>query len=331
MFRIRSLQSGAAALAYWSGMAGAGRREAEVARIVNYHGTPRTRAGELERQLRYLRRQFNVVPLAHLLRRLDGPPGSLRRLVAITFDDGLRNNVTVVYPILARLGIPATFFVCPGLIDAGKWLWNCEARQRLRHAGKGLRRELAKQYGVPDEPESFVRWMKTLDTGVRRGVETVLRAATRDYAPSAEDRHALDLAGWDELRSLDPSLIELGSHTMHHPILSCIGADEVETELRDSRRVLEERLQRPIELFAYPNGDHSPLVRDIASRHYRAALVCGDRFADSTVDRYAVPRFGAPQGALRLALLANALHAPGASAVQSPSSLVEQPHKALGA
>src|SRR6476620_1223516 len=92
-----------------------------------YHGTPRADAAALERQPRLVGLAFPVVPLHEMTK---GSKGARPR-VALTFDDGLRNNVEVAYPILKKLGLSATFFVCPGLIDGGQWLWNHEARQRL--------------------------------------------------------------------------------------------------------------------------------------------------------------------------------------------------------
>lgn len=320
MLRVGTLKSAAEALAYWSGVAGAAQRRMECARVVIFHGTPHDRAAELERQLRYLLRHFTVVDLGELVRRMDGGPGSLRRLVTVTFDDGIRNNVTVAYPILQRLGVPATFFVCPGLIESGKWLWNCEARQRLRHAPAGVRRELARQYGIDADVERIVGWMKTLDMAARRHVEAEIRTATPRYVPSALERHALDLADWDLLRSLDPALITLASHTLHHPILTCMTAEEVQSELCESRRILEERLQRPVEALAYPNGDHSPLVREIARQHYHVAFADGDALVENTARRHAIPRFTAPTGALRLALRANRLAGQSAPSADAPGA-----------
>ena len=56
--------------------------------------------------MRYLRACFDVVPLSSLVPPVKPPPGRMR--IALTFDDGLRNNITVVYPILSKLGLPAT-------------------------------------------------------------------------------------------------------------------------------------------------------------------------------------------------------------------------------
>src|SRR6266446_1822282 len=130
--KLRALSSAPRAVAYWLGVAGAPQRNNGCARILMFHGTPRNRARQLERVLRYLRRQFDVVSLGSLTDTIDSPTAPLRRKVVLTFDDGLRNNVEIAYPILARLGLPATFFVCPGLVERGQWLWNHEARQRLQ-------------------------------------------------------------------------------------------------------------------------------------------------------------------------------------------------------
>ena len=92
-------------------------------RILMYHGTPRRDAAALERQLGLVKLAFPVVPLDELLKKK-----ARRARVALTFDDGLRSNVEVAYPILRKLGLAATFFVCPGLIERGQWLWNHEAR-----------------------------------------------------------------------------------------------------------------------------------------------------------------------------------------------------------
>jgi len=83
------------------------------------------------RQMEYLREEFEVVPLERILQVAGERSHEAAGQVALTFDDGLRNSFTLAYPILLRLGLPATFYVCPELIETGHWLWNHEARERL--------------------------------------------------------------------------------------------------------------------------------------------------------------------------------------------------------
>src|SRR5438105_930882 len=138
---VRNLVRAPRAVGYWLGVGQKRALEKGEDIIFLCHGTPRRSAAWLERHLRYLRRVFTFEPLAELAASIGAArlPGRRRR-AAMVFDDGLRSNVRVAYPILRALGIPATFFVCPGLIEERRWLWTHEARRRLRFAAPGLRR-----------------------------------------------------------------------------------------------------------------------------------------------------------------------------------------------
>jgi len=266
-------------------------------RILMYHGTPRDDAGALARQLRLVSLAFPVVPLGELA----SGKKAARPRVALTFDDGLRNNVEVAYPILRELGLSATFFVCPGLIDGDAWLWNHEARQRLLTLDAGELQALAAAAGAPAEVEAFVEWMKELDIAERRKVETQIRQATPRFAPSEAQRHEFDLAGWKELKALDPRVVTIGSHTMTHPILTSLTAEETDSEMRESRFALEKRLEREVSLFCYPNGNLNDGALASARRYYRSAVTVEPGTVKDEADRHQLPRFAAhPRGMKRL-------------------------------
>ncbi|MGA3006746.1 MAG: polysaccharide deacetylase family protein [Opitutaceae bacterium] len=57
---------------------------------------------------------------------------------------------------------------------------------------------------------------------------------------------------WDEIKEMRPAGIEFGSHTVHHPVLHELSWIEIETELRDSKSAIEDKLQQPVPAFAYP-------------------------------------------------------------------------------
>jgi peptidoglycan/xylan/chitin deacetylase (PgdA/CDA1 family) len=299
VLRTGALMSLPLALGLWIGMAGSALRRANCARILTFHGTPRARAHEYERQLRYLRRQFRIVPLAAMVETV-AAGGELAQQLALTFDDGLRSNVRVVYPILRKLGLPATFFVCPGLIDEDKWLWNVEARERMRSLQPELARELYAEFSAPPGLEPFIHWIKTLDLRTRIRIERRIREASFRFVPTAAQREQWDLASWHDLRGLDPALITFGSHTVTHPILSHASAIEIETEVGDSRRLIEERLGRPADLFAYPNGDQNARVRAVVAKHYRAAVTTEQSWVQPGADPLLLPRVDTPRGAVRL-------------------------------
>jgi peptidoglycan/xylan/chitin deacetylase (PgdA/CDA1 family) len=298
MIKLGTLRSVPLALAYWVGAAG---RNDESARILLFHGTPRRLAAELERQLRWLKRRFQIVPLRSLIAAAANGDGAVGRKMALTFDDGLRSNVAVAYPLLRKLAIPATFFVCPGLVDRASWLWTHETRRRLARLSAAARREFAQEWRAPGEIDPFVEWMKTLDLAARRRVEARLREATPRFAPTPAEREEFDLASWQELGGLDPAVVAIGSHTLTHPILPSTPPAEVETEVRDSRKLLERGLQRPVELFAYPNGDYDAGVEACVRKHYRAAVTAARGWVRRGADAHQLPRLTAPRGVLRLA------------------------------
>ena len=289
------------ALLYWSGVAS---EEMRGARIVSLHATPRRRAAELARQLEYLKRAFRVVGLDELVQRLE-IGASVEGMVALTFDDGLRNQVEVAYPLLERYELPATFFLCPQLVEERAWLWTHEARLRYSFLEADEQRQLARGLGAPPAPEPFLDWMKRLKYPSRLAVERTLRVMTPYFAADWQDHEDCDLATWEELRRMSRALVTFGSHTLTHPMLRSLRLDRLQEELRDSRRLIEERLGRAAEFFAYPDGEHHAAAREFVRAYYRAAFVCARQSVEPAVDRYLVPRLAAPRGVLRLALLMN--------------------------
>jgi peptidoglycan/xylan/chitin deacetylase (PgdA/CDA1 family) len=84
-----------------------------------------------ERHCRFFRRHFNVVPLGELVGRLERGE-TLNRHLAITFDDGYRDNFENARPVLEKLSLPATFFVVSQWLDSDAWPW-WDREQGVRH------------------------------------------------------------------------------------------------------------------------------------------------------------------------------------------------------
>jgi peptidoglycan/xylan/chitin deacetylase (PgdA/CDA1 family) len=257
--------------------------------ILMYHGTPRRDAAKLECQLRALSLVFHIVPLGELAK----PRRNGRRRVALTFDDGLKSNIEVAYPILRKLGLPSTFYVCPGLVESGGWMWNHEARQRLLSLAPQALAELADTLGAPVEVEAFIDWMKGLKLAARQKVEADIRAATPGFQPTQAQRDEFDVAGWQDLKALDPRVVTVGSHTMSHPILTSLVPDEMEAEMRESRSVLERELGREVKHFCYPNGDLDKETVVTARRYYDSAVTVEPGSLEGDVDLHRLPRFAA--------------------------------------
>jgi peptidoglycan/xylan/chitin deacetylase (PgdA/CDA1 family) len=277
-----------------------------------YHGVSPESAQAMAAQLLYLARHFNVVSLETMLDRLTNRSYPLANEIALTFDDGLRNNLTVVHPLLRELRLPATFFVCPALVESGEWLWNHEMRCRLQTQTPSELAELRLRLSAPATSlEGIVEWMKPLPLSQRRHAERTVRQATLGFRPTARQRAAFDVMDWNDLLSLDRELITVGSHTLSHPILTGLRPQEIELEILESRLCLEQRLQRAVDFFCYPNGAYDQRAYELVQKTYRAAVTTESGVVDGQdgFDLHRLPRIPSAESA---ALTAWRLHRPEA-------------------
>jgi peptidoglycan/xylan/chitin deacetylase (PgdA/CDA1 family) len=305
------LRSFGHAVSFRSGLSSVIARRQGCGRILMYHGVAQQGAQALGQQLRYLARHFKVVSLDSMLNGIMNGSLPLAHEIVLTFDDGLRNNLTVVYPILRELQLPATMFVCPALVESGEWLWNHEMRCRLQTLRTHELAEIRMKLLAPGNTFDVIEWMKTLALQQRRTAEAIIRQATTGFHPTEAQREAFDIMNWDDLRSLDHDLITVGSHTLSHPILTKLSGQEIESEILESRRCLEQRLERKVDLFCYPNGAYDRRAYQLVQKTYRAAVTTETGVINGTegLDVHRLPRIASAENA---ALTAWRLHRPEA-------------------
>jgi peptidoglycan/xylan/chitin deacetylase (PgdA/CDA1 family) len=253
--------------------------------------------GTFEAQLGWIKHWFTVIPLREAVVGLER--GRLpERPLCITFDDGYADNATVALPILRRLGLHATFFLASGHLNGGR-MWNDTVIEAVR-AAPGPSLDLA-DLGLGSH---------AVDTlaAKQRAIVTLL---VRLKHLSAEQRAALTEAVSarvgarlpDTLMLTDAQVdelvragMEIGAHTVTHPILAGLPQDRARWEIAESKRRLEALTGRPVTLFAYPNGEpgrdysaaHVAMVRDAG---FEAAVSTAWGAAGPRCDRYQIPRF----------------------------------------
>ena len=235
------------------------------------------------RQMKVLRRTANLVSLDEALQSLDNGRPLPPRAVAITFDDGYRDNLTLAVPMLNRLKIPATVFLVPGFLSGEVHAW----WERL---GWAMRR--ARVRSVDFEGRRLDLSGTCERTLALEIVEKSLKARDHDARQSAVEGlvHALDPEGsyqadelfmdWDDARGLVRAGIAIGSHTMRHAILAREKGESQRQDLCESRRLLQDNLQNSVETLAYPNGvrgdyDSITVAAARAAGYSHAVTACG--------------------------------------------------------
>jgi peptidoglycan/xylan/chitin deacetylase (PgdA/CDA1 family) len=256
---------------------------------------------------------YEVLPLAELeSRRRSGTLPA--RALAITFDDGYADNHAVAWPVLKKLGLPASVFVTTGAIEGDQLLWF----RRVAHIFETAAPETL--------PVCVGPWTFTLDTDSERHATVRRIEAELKTMPATqrEDRIAAlgeafevadfsklrrEMLTWEQLRAMDADGFSVEAHTVTHPILGVETIATAAREIAESREVLSAKLGRAVDLFAYPNGKSSDMsddvVRAVERAGFRAAYTTQFGAASPANDPYRVPRvtaYATTPAALRLQL-----------------------------
>jgi O-antigen biosynthesis protein len=124
-----------------------------------------------------------------------------------------------------------------------------------------------------------------------------LAGATSAWLGARSNGGAQKLASWAQLRDLAANGVEIGSHTVSHPALDLVTTSTARSEIVESKRMIEDRLGRPVETFAYPYGFQSPRVRALVEEAgYASACAVAYRTSCDADDRFALPRHIVPGG-----------------------------------
>ena len=215
------------------------------------------RAG-FARQLRALRRVANVVPLEQALQDLVAGRRLPPRAVAITFDDGYRDNLDVAVPVLRSLGLPATIFLIPDLLDGTMDPWWERLAWAVRTADDRVLAFEGATYALTDA-RTRTATLERLEERLKTRTDAQRRSAVHDIVASLRPGGApyrpgdlfLDREG---ARQLVRAGVTIGSHTTHHVILARETARAQEDDLREARIRLQDQLDVPVDALAYPNG-----------------------------------------------------------------------------
>lgn len=245
-----------------------------------------------EQLLILLHREFRVVSLTQLLNQPSDMDG--RQRVAITFDDGWSDTYSHAFPLLLRYRLPATVFLCPGLMKEGRmlpeerfvriWGW-CAGRQHLDLLLKDLRK-----WGL-NGGSSLHRgtWSRLLKRLALNAKLLMLNHLETTYnVPQPRERRFLT---WEEVAIMRRSNIAFGSHTVNHSTLGMEQHPFLEEELKESREMIESHLREDISLLAYPNGSYNGRVIAAAREAgYSFCFTTEQRSVNENTNPFAIPR-----------------------------------------
>lgn len=259
--------------------------------------TPET----FRQHIQWLKPEFEIIHLAEWIDRRNNGRPLPPKACAITFDDGWLDNYEYAFPILKETGVPATIFAVSHMVGTKETFWpnrvarllrNPELQSNRDELTLWLRQCIRTDYVTPMNREEISRVIATLKT--LPDAEIQARLDQTEKLISANSAAKRSLVDWEELRTMsDSGLVNIGSHTCHHTRLTQSTPDDVVyREILESQKLLESKLDRPIELFCYPNGDISRTASNIVAEHFRAAVSTARGINDTDDDAHTLARIG---------------------------------------
>ncbi len=272
--------------------------------IVTYHRfganeAMKMSARDFRAQLDYLTSRYEIVPLSFIAART----ADKQRLAAITIDDGYSDAYEIAFPILRQYRVPATLFAATDFIDRKIWMWT----DKLRYLTSRAQNELLETTIGNRAIRLSLNGHGSRGRAAER-VNEVLKSISEDDKNRAIDQIAESLGveipdappddlgpiTWEQAREMDAAGIEIGSHTVTHPILTNVTQAQLRSELVGSRTRLESILKRKVDLFCYPNGDYNSAVAlEVERAGYRCAVTVEPGLNDAHSSPFALKRIAA--------------------------------------
>jgi peptidoglycan/xylan/chitin deacetylase (PgdA/CDA1 family) len=267
-----------------------------------------------EQQLAYLKRNNTTMALDKLVQGLRG--GKLPdNAVAITFDDGYRDNLVQAKPLLAHYGLPATLFLATGWVGSSVPFWWDElaewtllSRRKVDCSEVIEGQSFLLQWDEPETADFETTWRASCEPRSARQkaylalwrklrtssqVErTRVMDSLRGTFQGAHDPLSLPMVGAEIQELIRDGLITIGAHSVHHPTLTGLSIEECREEVVGSAEQCRRLTGLKVSSFAYPYGDVNEQVRQIVAETGFVSA-CSTRSAHLDVDLqdvYALPR-----------------------------------------
>jgi len=237
---------------------------------------PETDIHEFENQIKHVVRHYKIVTLNEIIGRMRNRE-PLRRYLAITFDDGFRDNYENAYPILKRYDLPATIFLTTGYVETGKIPWFIRVRYMFKETKRielkvnlnGQSRVLPLGTQRERYAASQIIMNHLMGCGSKEIMDTVEAISQELEIGNFNEINDLMLS-WKQIREMSKNSILFGGHTITHPILSKIPLNNAEEEIKGSKEIIESETGQSVRTFAYPFGkkDHfREEITKILGRH----------------------------------------------------------------
>jgi peptidoglycan/xylan/chitin deacetylase (PgdA/CDA1 family) len=179
-------------------------------------------------------------------------------VVAITFDDGYEDNYRLAFPILKKLQIPAIFFIPTQMIEMRQLSWWDHINYVVKKSPRtNFKFRGQKYFGGAKATQSAIKLMNKFEDLALTDDKFIaeLVEVTQSQMPSIEEQ-SIQIMQWEQIIEMSQNGMSIGGHTHTHKILSRLELEEQESEILNSKQILENKLHKVIYSLAYPCGHY---------------------------------------------------------------------------
>ncbi|MGE0567474.1 MAG: polysaccharide deacetylase family protein [Bacteroidia bacterium] len=276
--------------------------------LVNFHGVVKDKTGqfnnrhllesEFEKILLYFKNNFEIVTLNELFNIHRGNKKQSKKTICLTFDDGYLNNFEVALPLLKKHKIPATFYIISaGLSENNFYVWP-DIIDLVQKYSKG---DLEFSFGKFKRPFYFsedlncnlVDFIKKSGDN-REAFLNEIKENCSFYKEKAELYPTFTKLVTKELlfKHKDEELIEYGSHTHLHYNLEYLSEGLCQSELNESKKVIEDSIGKKIDSLAFPDGSYNRTTLEQAKKaNYTNVVAVEYKLNENNSDPFILSRF----------------------------------------
>lgn len=230
---------------------------------------------KFEKEMRYLARNFSVIPFSQAIDLLKNENNWPRFPVVISFDDGYRDIYLNAFPILEKFNLSAIVFVSTRMVEKGEPFWWDELEDlvennHLEEMKLALENCFSPEYDLDlghlvtiQDKRTFLETLTEQIKKIKGSYRDELLNRLKPLLNLGKESKR-EVLSWNEIKKLRKSRIEFGSHTHNHYLLTFEEQKTSIEELKTSKQILEERLEEKIEFLSYPSGLFNSEIEKLA-------------------------------------------------------------------
>jgi len=251
--------------------------------------------------------KYNVISLTDFMKSIINKEDTYKTIV-FTVDDGYRNFYENAFDVFREYGFSATIFLTSDFIEGKLFFWWDKIEYAVKVSSKkeidlpalelnniSISGEKQKSYAI----SQIVNKCKLLENSFKLAqIDCLIEKLDVDISDQPKGKYAP--LTWDEILEMKNNKIEFYPHTKTHPIISKAPLEQKKKELIEPKKLLEGKLNVPMNIFCYPNGrpeDYDEeTIEVLKSTEYIAAVTGMAGFVNTKekTDMYKIPRFDLP-------------------------------------